>query len=76
MSQNVYLVVTSAFVLAGDIVTPDMLVEVTDSEARNLLSRGKARLATADDGVPVEGQEDDAESEPDEADDKPKRGKK
>jgi hypothetical protein len=55
MAQNVYLVVASAFVLAGDIVTAGELVEVTDSEARDLLGRGMARVATAEDGVPQAG---------------------
>lgn len=53
MAQNVYLVVESAFVLAGDIVVRGELVEVSDSEARDLLRRGMARVATEQDGVPA-----------------------
>jgi hypothetical protein len=49
MSDTVFLVVKSAFVLSGDIVTEGMLVEVTNAEARDLLSRDKARVATEED---------------------------
>ncbi len=68
MKPNVYLVCLSPFMLSGDMVRVDDLVEVTNSEAKNLLDRDKARLATSDDGVP-EGSEDDSdteESDPDE----------
>ncbi len=58
--QNVYLVVTSAFVLAGDIVKNGELVEVTESEAREFLRRGMARVATESDGVPQAGEAADA----------------
>jgi hypothetical protein len=40
------LVVLSAFVIEGDIVKPGQLVEMTDKEARAMLSRNKVRLAT------------------------------
>lgn len=52
MAPNVYLCVTSAFMLNGGIAKKDDLVEVTDAEARDLLKRGKARVATEEDGVP------------------------
>jgi len=66
MAQNVYLVVTSAFVLAGEIAKNGEIVEVSDSEARDLLRRGMARVATEHDGVPSAPEaapesEDDAE---------------
>lgn len=66
MSDTVYLVVTSAFVLAGDIVTEGEIVEVTNAEARDLLGRGKARVATeedrpADEPAPAEVEESEAE---------------
>lgn len=48
------LKLTSCIAVGGDIVRAGELVEVTDSEARDLLSRGKAVLATAaDDAKPV-----------------------
>jgi hypothetical protein len=62
MKDNVYLVATSAFMVAGDMILAGDVVEVSDSEARDLLSRGKARVATAEDGAP---QDDDGEAEPD-----------
>lgn len=54
MKQNVHLVVTSAFMLTGDMVVEGDIVEVTNAEARDLLDRGKARPATAEDGVPAD----------------------
>ena len=88
MKQNVFLIVTSAFVLAGDIAKPGELVEVSDSEARDFLRRGMARVATEEDGVPNEPEsepepeaepepEPEPESEPEpEADAAPKKSKK
>jgi hypothetical protein len=63
MKQNVHLVVTSAFMLAGDMAVEGDIVEVTNAEARDLLERGKARVATAEDGVQDE-PEAEAEDEP------------
>lgn len=63
MKQNVHLVVTSAFMLAGDMAVEGDIVEVTNAEARDLLDRGKARVATAEDGVPDEPEAADAEPE-------------
>lgn len=60
MKDNVYLVATSAFMVAGSMILADDIVEVSDSEARDLLSRGKARVATAEDGVP---QDDEGQAE-------------
>lgn len=57
MKDNVFVVCMSAFMLAGEMVVPGEVAELTDSEARDLLGRGKVRVATADDGVP------DAEAE-------------
>lgn len=62
--ETVFLVVTSAFVLAGDIAKPGELVEVTDAEARNLLGRGMARPATAEDGIPADEEQPEAELTP------------
>lgn len=53
--QTVLLKVTSAIVIAGDIISPakpgkpPKLAEVTKSEAKDLLRRGKAVLATDED---------------------------
>lgn len=63
MKSNVYLVVTSAFMLAGDMVTEGQIVEVTNAEARDLLERGKARVATAEDGVPAVAEPTEAEGD-------------
>lgn len=59
MSKTIFLVLTSAIAIDGGICRKDSLVEVSELEAKNLLSRGKARLATASDGAPVG---DDSES--------------
>lgn len=50
--KTIWLKVTSAIVVGGEIAAPGELVEVTESEAKNLLHRGKAELATAED-LPV-----------------------
>lgn len=63
MNQNIHLVVTSAFMLAGDMAVEGDIVEVTNAEARDLLERGKARVATAADGVADEPEAEDAEPE-------------
>lgn len=47
--KSVFLVITSAIVVDGQIAGKDAIVEVTEAEAKNLLGRGKARLATVDD---------------------------
>lgn len=44
MSDGIILRCTSAFTLNGGIVKPGDLVEVTASEAANLLHRGRAEL--------------------------------
>lgn len=67
--QSVFLVLTSAIAIDGRVVRANTLVEVTQAEAKNLLQRGKARLATEDDGAPSDN--DDA----DEAVDLTKLGK-
>lgn len=59
MSKSIFLVLTSAIAIDGGICKKDALVEVSELEAKNLLHRGKARLATADDGAPANGDEDD-----------------
>lgn len=53
MSKTIFLVLTSAIAISGAICRKDSLVEVSELEAKNLLARGKARLATAEDGAPI-----------------------
>ena len=45
--ETVLLKVTSAFFIGGKMARPGDVVEVTTSDARDLLNRGKARLAEA-----------------------------
>lgn len=56
--KSYVLFLTSAIVVDGGIVKAGQLVELSEPEAKNLLSRGKARLATADDGY--EGADDES----------------
>ncbi len=49
MSKTVMLKVTSAFLVGGDVARSGEVVEVTTAEAKDLLHRGKAVLATAAD---------------------------
>ena len=46
MEQSITLKVTSAFTVGGAIARPGELVDVSNAEAKDLLSRGKATLAT------------------------------
>lgn len=48
--KSYVLKLTSAIAVDGSIVKAGSLVELSEAEAKNLLSRGKAILATADDG--------------------------
>lgn len=47
--KTAHLKLTSAIAFGGTIQRAGTIVEVSESEARNLLDRGKAVLATADD---------------------------
>lgn len=49
MSKTVMLKVTSAFLVGGEVARKGEVVEVTTAEAKDLLHRGKAVLATAAD---------------------------
>lgn len=49
MSKTVMLKVTSAFMVGGEVARKGEVVEVTTAEAKDLLHRGKAVLATAAD---------------------------
>lgn len=52
MSKTIFLKLTSAIAIDGAICRKDSIVEVSELEAKNFLHRGKAVLATAEDGVP------------------------
>lgn len=52
--KTVILKLTSAIVVAGQVIRPGNLVEVTESEARDLLHRGKATVATQEDADAAE----------------------
>lgn len=54
MSKSIFLVLASAIAIDGGICRAGSVVEVSELEAKNFLSRGKARLATAADGVETE----------------------
>ncbi len=73
MSKTVMLKVTSAFLVGGELARSGEVVEVTTAEAKDLLHRGKAVLATAAD-EPKEPQgagDDDQGGDQDEAEAKP-----
>lgn len=44
MSKSIVLLLTSAIVIDGDVMKKGSLVEVSESEAKNLLHRGKATI--------------------------------
>jgi hypothetical protein len=90
MSESVHLKVTSAFLIGGEIAKTGEIVEVTTAEARDLLQRGKAVLADAEDAPKVapkvglsvgdtksedEGEEKPAGEETADAEEPAKRGK-
>lgn len=58
------LKLTSAIAIDGAIVRAGGLVELTEAEAKNLLARGKALLATVADGVEVESDDADSAEKP------------
>lgn len=90
MSETVFLKVTSAFMVGGDIAKAGDIVAVTNTEAKDLLARGKAEPATAEDAgeaapivsatVGVEEVDAPGESDESESDEEPepqaKKGKK
>lgn len=49
MSDTIFLKVTSAFLVGGEVAKIGEIVEVTQAEAKDLLARGKAEVATAND---------------------------
>lgn len=84
MPESIVLKVTSAFLVGGKLAKAGELVEVTTAEAKDLLARGKANLATVADEKPRVAIHTPAEPAPieaaepaaDEAPAKPKRTKK
>lgn len=71
-AKQIELEIVSAIVLDGQIVSPGAVIKANDREARNLLQRGKAVLATADDADETEGDEGDQKAS---AEPKPKTAK-
>lgn len=61
--ENVFLVLTSAIGIRGEVIPAGKLIEVPDAAAKDLLRRGKARLATEADGTPSAGDDDGAADE-------------
>lgn len=59
--KSYVLKLTSAVAIDGQISRAGSLVEVSEPEAKNLLHRGKAVLATAEDGVEQHEDEDQGE---------------
>lgn len=60
MKKSILLKLTSAIVMDGEIITSGELIEVTEKEAKNLLHRGKAELATNEDVKDVEQSENES----------------
>lgn len=52
MSKTYKLKITSAVAIAGHIAKPGDIVDLAGAEARDLLARGKAELATEDEVSP------------------------
>ena len=64
MTKTVFLKVSSAFLVGGQLAKAGEIVEVTGTEAKDLLARGKATVATVAD-APVD-QEQEQEQHQDE----------
>ena len=60
MNEKIYLKVTSAVVIGGEIQKAGAIVEVDERVAKDLLQRGKAEPASSDDQVSMV---DEAEAE-------------
>lgn len=61
MAKTFVLKLTSAIVIDGVVCRAGELVEVGELEAKNFLSRGKAELATVEDGI--EGEQGNPEAD-------------
>lgn len=64
MTKTVFLKVSSAFLVGGQLAKAGEIVEVTGTEAKDLLARGKATVATVADSP--EDQEQEQEQHQDE----------
>lgn len=64
MTKTVFLKVSSAFLVGGQLAKAGEIVEVTGTEAKDLLARGKATVATVADAP--EDQEQEQEQRQDE----------
>lgn len=53
MAENVSLKISSAVIIGGKMIKSGEVVEVTNAEARDLLHRGKANLATSKPAVAI-----------------------
>ncbi len=73
--ESIILKLTQAVAVDGMVQLPGTLLEVTEQEAKNLLSRGKAELVEDPEPEPDPAKVEDAEPEPP-ADDKPAAGRK
>lgn len=62
MSKTVFLKVSSAFLVGGQLAKAGEIVEVTSTEAKDLLARGKATVATVAD-APVEQEQEQHQDE-------------
>lgn len=69
MTKTFILKLTSALVIDGTVCRAGELVEVGELEAKNFLARGKAELATVEDGV------EDEQGNPDDNDELMKKTK-
>ena len=54
--KSIVLKLATAIAIDGDVVRAGSLVEVDEAIAKNMLHRGKAELATAEDGVDLDGE--------------------
>ena len=57
MTKTVFLKVSSAFLVGGQLAKAGEIVEVTGTEAKDLLARGKATVATVADAAVDQEQE-------------------
>ena len=62
MTKTVFLKVSSAFLVGGQLAKAGEIVEVTGTEAKDLLARGKATVATVAD-APVDQEQEQAQDE-------------
>lgn len=82
MTKTATVKLTAAIGVAGELVKRDSIITIPEAAAKDLLRRGKAVMATADDEPEAEAVEVEAEAEtpaddePEAAPEAPKPGKK